>query len=351
MKNIFLTALIFVSVFTYAQNKEVAENKKDKARELMDNGQPDEAIKLLEEAKKLDPDNYFYDYEIGYAYSIKKDYKTSLKIFKDVVKYDNATDQCFQMLGNFYDINGEPDNALKAYDNGLKKFPNSGRLYLEKGNVYWNQEKYEEALPFYERGIEVDPKFPSNYYRATLIFCSSTEVVWGMIYGEIFLNIERNSERTSKISKLLFDKYKSQIKIKNDSISVSFSKDNTINVTDLKDTSNFILPFGTGCYEPILLLSIKGEKEIDINSLDRIRKNFIDNYYSKDFNIIYSNVLFDYQKKILQAGYLDAYNHWILTNGDEENFAKWQAENEDKWNNFVNWFEENGLKLDVNNKF
>ena len=352
MKSCITTVLILLSILSYGQsNKDYAINKKDKAIELMDNGKPYEAIVLLDEAKKLDPDNYTYDYEKAYAYYIKQDYKTSLKIYNNVVKYDNATDQCFQMLGNLYDINGESDKALKAYDKGLKKFPNSGRLYLEKGNVYWNQKKYGEALPFYEEGIKADPMFPSNYYRATLIFCSSSDEVWGMIYGEIFINIERNSKRTAEISKLLFDTYKSQIKIKNDTVSVNFSKNNTINITDLNDLKSFKLPFGTGSYEPTLALSIIGIKEININSLDTIRKNFIDNYYSKEFNNKYPNVLFEYQKKILQADYLDSYNHWILMKGDEDNFVKWQNENKNKWDSFINWFKDNGLKLDDNNKF
>lgn len=352
MKTYFITILVLIPVICYGQsNIEYAKNKKDKAIELMDNGNTDAAIKLLDEAKKLDPSNFEYDYEKAYAYYIKQDYKTSIKIYKEVIKYDNATDQCFQMLGNLYDISGEPDKALKTYDKGLKKFPNSGRLFLEKGNVYWVQGKYGDALVFYEEGIKADPMYPSNYYRATLIFSSSTEKVWSMIYGEIFMNLERNSKRTSEISKLLFDIYKNQITIHNDTISLSFSKNNTITISDLKDLSNFKIPFGVGSYEPTLLLSITGEKEIDINSLDRIRKNFLDNYYSKDFNSKYPNALFEYQKKISDAGYLNFYNHWILMKGDEANFAKWQEENMDKWDNFIKWFTDNGLKLDSNNKF
>jgi tetratricopeptide (TPR) repeat protein len=157
--------LIAPNVFCQT-NKELALAKKRKAIELMDNGSPDESIILLEEAKKLDPDTYLYDYEIGYAYTDKKDYPKALEIYKKVIKYKDANDQCYQMLGNSYDYNNDPKSALKTYDKGLKKFPNSGRLYLEKGNVYLNQKKFNEALPFYEQGIKIDPTFPSNYYRA-----------------------------------------------------------------------------------------------------------------------------------------------------------------------------------------
>lgn len=352
MKSYFLTfALVLVSLMSYSQSGiDNATNKVERAIQLMDNGNPDEAIRILEEAKKLDPKNYLYDYEKAFAYYIKKDYKTSLKIFKNVVKYDNATDQCYQMLGNLYDINGDPVKALKAYDQGLKKFPASGRLFLEKGNVFWGQKKYSEALPYYEEGIKSDPMFPSNYYRAAIIYLSSSEPLWGMIYGEIFMNLERNSKRTSEISKLLFDTYKNHIKIKNDTVSVSFSKNNTINISDVKDLMNFKLPFGVTAYDPTLLLSIINEKEIDINSLDRIRRNFVSNYFSKEFDKKYPIELFAFHKKVLDAGFMESYNHWILMKGDEVNFLNWKNGHSESWEAFVGWFKENKLEFNDQNK-
>jgi Tfp pilus assembly protein PilF len=352
MKNLIILFLVSLSIICDGQsNKDYAKNKMDKAIELMDTGNTDDAIKLLLEAKKLDPDNYIYDYERAYAYCIKQDYKTSLDIYKAIVKYENATDQCYQMLGNLYDINGKPEKALKAYDKGLKKFPHSGRLFLEKGNVYLNQKKYTEALNLYESGIKSDPAFPSNYYRAALLFFNSSETVWAMIYGEIFMNLERDSKRTAEISKLLYDTYKNHIIIKNDTISVSFSKNNTITLSDLQDINNFKLPFAIGAYEPTLLLAITGEKEINIHSLDSIRTRFIRNYNLKELNKKYPNILFDFHTKVLQAGYFDVYNRWILMKDDEISYIKWQKANEEKWNGFMKWFYENGLKLDYNNKF
>jgi tetratricopeptide (TPR) repeat protein len=353
MKKIFtLLILLILGQIAYGQsNKEQALTKAKEAITLMDNGNIDESIKLLEEAQKLDPKRIDYPYEIAFAYYLKEDYQKTIDILNKYVKHQDVTERLFQLLGNSYDMIGETSKAIKVYDNGIKKFPNSGMIYLEKGNLHWDKKEYSKALPYYEKGIEVAPNFSSNYYRAAKIYCNSTEEVWGMIYGEIFMNLESNSDRTIEISKLLFDTYKSEIKFVNDSsVSVSFCQQMIMDLNTLSDSKNLQLPFCM-IYEPTLLMSIVSEKNININSLDRIRKNFIENYYKMGYDKIHPNVLFEYQNKINEAGHLETYNHWILMKGDEDGFDTWLSENEDKWDRFVDWFTNNALKLNNNNKF
>ena len=353
IKTIGLLLFITAGQIAFGQtNKEKALAKGQEAIKLMDNGKLDESIKLLEEAQKLDPDRFDYPYELAYAYYSKEDFKTAIKILEKNTDHKDVTERLFQLLGNSYDASGKTDKAFEAYDAGLKKFPNSGMIYLEKGNVYWGKKEYGKALPFYEKGIEVAPNFPSNYYRAARVYCGSTEEVWGIIYGEIFMNLERNSKRTSEISKLLYDTYKSEIKFTSDtSFSVSFSQNASINVSDLKDPSKMKLPYGVGVYEPTLMFSMLSAKSIDINSLDNIRSSFIDNYFKNGHDKTYPNVLFTYQKKVKDAGHIEAYNHWILMKGDEDGFDKWQSANKEKWDSFVKWFGDNGLKINDTNKF
>lgn len=324
--------------------KEIARQKLEKAIEIMDKGNSDVAIELLNEAKQLDPNNFIYDYETGYAYYLKKDLKTAIKFFKQTFTYPNVNDQAYQMAGNLTDESGSPQKALKIYDEGLKKFPKSGKLFLEKGTVYLIQQKYNEALSYYEQGMKAEPAFPSNYYRAALLYFSSDEKVWGMLYGETFMNIERNTKRTAEISKLLYDTYKSEIKIGADTSYVSFSKNNTIYIDDKNLNIMNLMPFGTMIYEPTLAFALSDEKTIDMHSLHRIRLRFLDFYVEKKFNTIHPKPLFDFQKKIKDAGHFEAYNYWILMKGEEDVFISWKNDHKEKWESFIQWFTENSIK-------
>lgn len=334
-------------------DQERAKQKAMQAIRLEDEqGKYDEAIALFEEAGKLDPGNINYPYEMAYAYSGKKEYTKATVILERLLQHKQVNARVYQALGNAYDYMGDSAKAAATYRKGMQQFPNAGELYLEMGNMFLVKEKYNEALSYYERGIEVDSKFPSNYYRASKIFLGTTEEVWGMLYGELFMNLERNTKRTEEISRLLYKTYKSEIKITSDtSYEVSFSKQATLNIPDVKDAKHIKLPFGMGCYEMILSLAIVNEKQINIESLNRIRSRFVDVFFSEDFAQKYPNILFDYQRKIKEAGHLEAYNHWILMAGDQEGFNKWVNNNKVQWDGFVQWFSEHRLILDRTHRF
>lgn len=183
---------LFISTTAQAQDdKSKAKELGNKAVQLEDEGRPDEAMPLLQESMKLDPENYVYPYEMVFCYRAKKEYKQALELMLKVLNYKGVKDDCYQMLGDIYDESGDSAMAMKTYFDGLKIFPNSGRLYVEIGNVFVLREQYQKAINYYEQGIVVEPDYPSNYYRATQVYLMTTDPVWGMMYGEIFMNLER----------------------------------------------------------------------------------------------------------------------------------------------------------------
>jgi tetratricopeptide (TPR) repeat protein len=347
-----LLLLLFTVSIAFGQtDKEKAKEMKNEAIKLMDNGQVDESLKILKEAKKLDPENLDYDYEMAFAYTLKRDYKEAIKILEKNLDHKGVTDQVYQMIGNNYDYLGKSGKALDAYDAGLKRFPNSGKLYLEKGNVYLIKKEYGKALPFYEKGIQVDPTFPSNYYRLALLFCSSKEPLWGLMYGELFLNLEHGTKRFFEVGKLLFDTYKAGIKINGDSMKFDFCNivmqvEDIINKNQAEIKFPFCMPFSQA-----FGVALVNAKTIDINTLNTIRTTFVDVWYKMKNNEKYPNVLYEYQEKVRAAGHLEAYNHYILAGADTDAFKEWASANQEKFTGFMEWFKDNQLSLDTDHKF
>ena len=346
--------LLFSFQTVFAQStadKVLARSKAQQAFKLEDEeGKYDEAIKLLEESQKLDPENISYAYEIAYSYTGKKDHQKAAEILEKLTLHKDADDLVFQALGNAYDYMGKPEKAIETYEMGLKKFPKSGKIYVELGNMQFNKKDFNNALKYYEKGIEVEPAYPTNYYKASKVYLASTEKVWGMLYGEIFMNLERNSKRTAEMGKLLFDTYKNQIQIKGDTTKISFAKNYTMSVDAFKDPKNFKLPFPMA-YEMNLTIAAVGQKEITLISLNEIRTNFLKSFIKGGNDKKYPNILFDYQQKLTDQDFFEPYNYWILMMGDEVAFNKWQLANSSNWTNFLKWFGGNALLVDDAHKF
>ena len=171
-----------------------------------------------------------------------------------------------------------------------------------------------------------------------------------MLYGEIFMNLERNSPRTAEMSKLLYDTYKSEITFPSDtSAAVSFSQ-NVILAESMLKGKKLKLPYGI-TYESTLAIAVADERAVNLNSLNNIRNRFVSSYYAMKRQEEYPNILFDYQQQIAKAGHAEAYNHWLLMKGDEDGFDKWMALNKYKWEEFVAWFKPNPLQVDAKHRF
>lgn len=354
------TALLFVFIAFYSvsysqTNQTEAEKKFKEAQSLTDQKRYKEAIKMFEEIQKLDPTNSVLQYEIALVNYKQGNYENAIEILEKIKNKKDADDLYYSLLGNAYDVTDDRDKAIETYKAGLKKFPKSGPIYLELGVVSAMEKEYDEALKYFEKGIEVAPMHPSNYYWASMLWATSKNPIWSLIYGEIFLNLEKNSNRTEQISKMMFEVYKKGYTFEDNSIKTNFTDNNIyIGKNDIGKTmvDQLLSSYSAiSVFDGGMALAAVGEKKIDINSMNRIRTNFLNNYFSKGDNEKFPNIIFDYQKKVQDAGFLEAYNYWILLDGDKQNEQIWQSKNEELWDKFIVWFDKNPMEINESNKF
>jgi len=352
----FFTLILSFNILYGQSNQEKAKELGYEAVIIMDKGNIQKSIELLEEAQKLDPENYLYPYEIAVAYTRNKEYKKSLAILEDVIKRPNIEALVYQLMGNNYSLLGDRESAIKTYEKGLEYFPNAGGLYLERGTVEALQKNYEEALTFYEKGIEVDPDFPSNYFKAAVIYFNSNTPNWGIIYGEIFMNLERGSSRTEEMSYWLYIAYEEKIQVDDESVTLSLTnfagtkKGDDIEVDPIV-AYHKAFEFSLGLVGATEVVKTKKSKRrIDLAMLHRIRRSFLETFAEVDtFQV--PNPILDYQRKVQKIGHLEAYNYWVLSQGDMDSFEDWLRKNEKKFDAFIEWFAENPLEMTTENVF
>ena len=349
----------------YGQSEEDKEQAYKLAKEairLMDEeGNFDKSIELLEKSKKLDPNNLTYSYEIAYAHYNLKDYKKAIKILEKLKNRKDVTEVVFQLLGNSYDILGDPEKAIETYSNGLKIFENSGSLYLELGIVNFFKENYNEAIQCWENGIIVEPEFPSNYYWLAKIFSNTNEKIWALFYGEIFMNLERGSKRTEEISNKLFSVFQECYISKSDT-SGEFQlteKGFQITINSKKDLKNIakgkdFLPFEGVFASDFAIAGAFAYEDgtTSINEIFNIRSSIINLWFNEKKHCKnFSNILMDYQKTIYDKGYLEPYTYWLLMKGNEKEFEDWYNKNEENFKLFITWYQNNPLRITKKDKY
>lgn len=304
------------------------------------------ARSLLYSAFSLDTASYLYAYEIAYTHVLEKDYVHAIPFYKMACKKSDVTDYCYVMLGSTYFLLGMQEEAEMALSEGLERFPNSGRLYQAMGDV--NQLNLVRALHYYEKGVMADPSYPMNYYWLSKLFCNSTEEMWGMLYGEIFLNLEENTARSKEISQLLFDTYKNCIKFHGDTlVTVQFCRNS---LTYPNEHKTEWLPL-TMIYEPCLEASVPLGGSITLASLHDIRSRFIDVYTKENYHISHPCLLFDWHKDLMKKGYFECYNYWLMRHGSPHEFDVWLSKKREKYEDFLKWLKAHPLYVEKGRQF
>lgn len=292
MKKIYFVLL--VAFFDHSLHAQDVTQLHENARTFMRQGDYSNAILILNRAAQLQPSNIDISKDLGLNYYFAKEYKKALDIYKPLLDREDTDDQCFQVASDIYLALQEPKESEKILKKGLKKFPSSGALYNELGELMWTQKDYD-AIKQWEKGIEMQPGFAKNYYNACKYYYFSTDKVWSILYGEIFINIDPLSSHSPEIKNILLESYKKLF------AEADLEKSN-------KENNSFVEAY----LKTMNKQSTLAAYGIDTESLVMIRIRFIldwtENYKSK-----FPFKLFEMQQQLLQEGLFDAYNHWIFT--------------------------------------
>jgi tetratricopeptide (TPR) repeat protein len=331
--------------------KKQAYNYAKQGMEMVDKGHLDEALEVFNKGAALDPDNSSFQYEIAVIYYLKKDYVQTINILEKVLTKPDANDQFYQILGNAYDLNGQTPKARKVYAAGIKRFPKSGALFLESGIMEYMQKNNVDAVRYWESGVLAQPTFATNYYWLAKYYASTTEKVWAVMYGEIFINLERNSDQTQEISDLLYKTYKSCLSIGPDKkVEIHFTK----SIVE-KPQPNTKLPFEQVFQETMKQsldsLVRSGIDSLGINEICLARELFLMYWYNDGLAGNYPNILFQWMSEMPEKKYLECYNRWVFLKGNEDAFQVWYYTHTDLYTSFVNWFKKNPLKVSKDKYF
>ena len=312
MKKLFLSLFsLIVCLVVFAQDSPL-----ETARTFMRSGDFDNAILVLNNAVKQEPNNTDLRKDLVLAYTYKRDFSKALEVVKPMLEGNDVDEQTYQVAGNVYRALALYKDGEKMFKKALKKYPNSGALYNEYGEMLWDNKDYS-AIAQWEKGIDVSPSYAGNYYNAASYHYFTKDKVWTLIYGEIFVNMESLTERSSEVKKMLLDTYKQKL------------------FTDVDKKDKKQSDFEKAVAETYDKQSSLTAKGISIESLNMIRTRFILDWFTR-YASRFPFRLFDYQQQLIREGMFEAYNQWLFGPVDNlASFDQWTKTNPEAYAKFT----------------
>lgn len=176
------------------------------ARDFNNKGDHANAVIVLRQGLRDFPKALELEKDLVLSLTLQREYASAKELAVALTQRADADVVCFQLAGNVFKALEEVTECEQLYQKGIKKFPASGPLYSEWGELR-SSNKDGRAIVCWEDGIQADPSYGGNYYNAALHYSKNNELIWALLYAEIYINMESRSDRARNMKKILFEQY------------------------------------------------------------------------------------------------------------------------------------------------
>ncbi len=102
-------------------------------------------------------------YNSALEFSNRGDLVSALKEYKRALEAYPSFIEAYNNIGEIHASMGNSDLALEAYQSALK-IERNHRVLLNMGVEYYNENRYDEALPFFFEALQLKPDFMEGLY-------------------------------------------------------------------------------------------------------------------------------------------------------------------------------------------
>jgi hypothetical protein len=178
-------------------------------------------------------------------------------------------------------------------------------------------------------------------------YAATTERVWAVVYGEVYLDLLKPDAPRNGVDVLVFGLYDDAITLSDKGFNISLTKQAVVDVNDanLPFNVSFEAAFTLGCVVPREggKGSIRpGLEPLTLQSLTEIRRAQLSMWQDKKFP---TTELIRWQQRVEQAGHWEAYNQWLFGAARPEEAAKWLDSHKQAQADWTAWKLANPLKV------
>ncbi len=126
-------------------------------------------IFLIYYEQKATPKTIPYPFAKGDAAIAKGDFKTAIQAYEDVVKKYPTMAQAHFKLGMVYRMVKAIPKAKAELQIAIQEDPDRAEPYFALGSILWSQGTSIDALPYFQKGLSLDPSNPQKNFFIKII--------------------------------------------------------------------------------------------------------------------------------------------------------------------------------------
>lgn len=314
-----------------------------KGKISLSKGYFEEAILLFRQAAQLAPGVAVLYRDLGQALLLARKPGEAVAAIMPIIERGSADEQTYQIAAAALTASGNTKKARTALEQGLKRYPGSGLLYHESGKTHERNGDLKKALAAWLSGIERDPGFHLNYYNAATSLARLDQPLWALLYGEIFINMERQTPRSNEVRALLIDSYRK--------LFVQIGSQPGAGFGSVAQNRTAPPGFEQAAMQTFISLSPVVSDGISIENLVMLRTRFAMEW-ARSYASRFPHSLFVYHDRMLREGRFEAYNQWLLGKAaDESQHQTWIQFHKAAIPDFEQWAQTNKLQLSASDYY
>ncbi len=123
----------------------------------------------LRQVLEREPQNIEALFLLGMMYQEQDNLPRATLAFQTIVEIDSEQAEAWNMLGNLYDLQGDP-KALQCFENAVRVDPNYPQGWHSKAFYLQNNDRIEEAIAIYEHIHTIDSAYTDAWLNEGILY-------------------------------------------------------------------------------------------------------------------------------------------------------------------------------------
>lgn len=183
----------------------------DRANQLFNEKNYDEALTLLQQFLEKNPNAYQIHVLVGDCYREKGDLDKAIESYnraieeakKDEKMGKEITAKALAGIGNCHLKKEDFETAQSFFKQSIDTYPENEALAYNVGEIYFSSQKLDEAIQYFTIATQIKPDWPPPYYKLGLVNLNKADYEKAREHLKKFLELEPGSELAVQAKNIL----------------------------------------------------------------------------------------------------------------------------------------------------